>query len=120
MLIEVDCYSLHTAVSCENILFLDTKIWLLPPFPPRLDGGLLTHADKKDTDSLCTGDPSASEKAQGEVSLLGTQLHDCHHADSKQLHTDRPMDAVLNLPSQLALKFVSEEEPLQQSWMYHL
>ena len=77
---------------------MDTKIWLLPPFPPRLDGGLPTHADKKDTDSLCTGDPSASEKAQGEASSLGTQLHDSHHADSEQLHMDRPMDGCPGSP----------------------
>ena len=33
MLIEVDCYSLHTAVSCENILFWTQKSGFCPLSP---------------------------------------------------------------------------------------
>lgn len=36
MLIEVDCYSLHTAVSCENILFWTQKSGFCPLFPQDL------------------------------------------------------------------------------------
>lgn len=91
-------YCLHTAVSCENIFFL-TKIWLLPLFPwDSMVVYWLTLTKKKkklpwlppcpDVIRPCTGDPSAVEKAHGQGSLLGTQLHSGHHTCSGQLQMD--------------------------------
>lgn len=100
MLIVMYYYCLHTAVSCENIfLFFLNKNLAFAPLPPRLNGGLLTHTDKKnkklpwlppclDVIRPCAGDPSAVEKAHGQGSRLGTRLHSGHHAGSGQLQME--------------------------------
>lgn len=49
-------YCLHTAVSCENIFFFNKNL-AFAPLPLRLNGGLLTHADKKNKGSLGSHPP---------------------------------------------------------------
>ena len=93
----MDCYSLHTAVSCENILFWTQKSGFCP-LSPETRRWPTDSCWQKGTDSFCTGDPSASEKAQWEGSPLGTQLHDGHHAGSEQLQMDRPQDGSPDSP----------------------
>lgn len=119
-LIEVDCYSLHTAVSCENILFWTQKSGFCPLSPQDSTVAYRLTLTKR------TQIPCAQV-----TPLLQRKLRERHHrwehsfmtATTQTLSsytwTD-PWTAVLDLPSQLALKFVSGEEPLQQSWMYRL
>lgn len=56
MLIAMYYYCLHTAVSCENIFFFNKNL-AFAPLPLRLNGGLLTHADKKNKGSLGSHPP---------------------------------------------------------------
>lgn len=120
MLIEVDCYSLHTAVSCENILFWTQKSGFCP-LPPQ--------------DSMVAYRLTLTKRTQipcvQVTPLLQRKLSERHHcwehsfmmATTQTLSsytwTD-PWTAVLDLPSQVVLKFESGEESPQQSWMYRL
>lgn len=78
------CYCLHTAVSCENILFWTQKSSFCPSSPEIRWWPTDSRWQKEQRSPLpppcpdvirpCTGDPAAAEKAQGEGSSWGTQL----------------------------------------------
>lgn len=73
--------------------FFGHKNLAFAPFPPRLDGGLPTHADKRGQIPFAQVTPLLQEG-----SLLGTQLHDGHHAGSEQLQMDRLQDGSPDAP----------------------
>lgn len=91
-------YCLHTAVSCENILFWTPKSGFCPSFPetrwwPTDSRGQRGQRfpllpPSPDVIRPCTGDPSAADKAQWEGSSLRTKLHGGHHAGAEQSITN--------------------------------